>query len=89
MRVPHYTDTKLFRWLFGDGVLDLVESILGPDIALFGTHFHCKPKGDGKESSWHEDSSYWKTLIANAGWRRSPFGWAIDPSTAENGAICR
>src|SRR5258707_8424067 len=35
MDVPHFADTKLFQWLMADEVLDLVEPILGPDIALF------------------------------------------------------
>jgi hypothetical protein len=48
MDVPHFTDLRLFDWLFADEVLDLVEPILGPDIALFSSHFICKPKGNGK-----------------------------------------
>ena len=27
MDVPHFTDTKLFEWLFDNDVLDLVESL--------------------------------------------------------------
>src|SRR5688500_5316222 len=52
--VPHFTDTKLFEWIFADEVLDMVEPILGPDIALFSTHFICKPRGNGKRVPWHE-----------------------------------
>jgi ectoine hydroxylase-related dioxygenase (phytanoyl-CoA dioxygenase family) len=75
----------LFRWLLSDTVLDLVEPILGPDIALFSSHFICKPKGNGKRVPWHEDSSYWKAMI-------SPIEvvtvWiAIDPSTPANGCM--
>src|SRR5437762_3017238 len=53
MDVPHFTDTKLFRWLLSDAVLDLVEPLIGPDIALFSSHFICKPKGNGKRVPWH------------------------------------
>ena len=35
MDVPHFTDPQLFRWLFADEVLDLIEPIIGPDIAMF------------------------------------------------------
>lgn len=42
MDVPHFTDPALFEWLFANEVLDLVESILGPDITLFSSHFICK-----------------------------------------------
>src|ERR1041385_8020894 len=53
MDKPHFVDTDLFQWIFADEVLDLVESILGPDIALFATHFICKPRGDGKRVPRH------------------------------------
>jgi len=85
MDVPHFVDTKLFEWLFADEVLDLVEPIIGPNIALFSSHFICKPKGSGKRAPWHEDSFYWHHMI-------SPMQvvtvWlAIDASTKENGAM--
>ncbi len=85
MDVPHFTDTKLFEWLFADEVLDLVEPIIGPDIVLFSSHFISKPAGAGKRVPWHEDASYWKQMI-------SPIEvvtvWlAIDDSTAENGCM--
>src|SRR3954466_2751932 len=86
MDVPHFTDTKLFDWLFADEVLDLVEPIVGPDIALFSSHFICKPRGNGKRVPWHEDSFYWREMM------EQPIEvctvWlAIDPSTRENGCM--
>lgn len=85
MDVPHFTDPALFEWVFADEVLDIVESLIGPDIALWSTHFICKPKGDGKRVPWHEDSAYWKQQL-------DPMEvvtvWlAIDPSTPENGCM--
>ncbi len=85
MDVPHFLDPKLFEWLFDDAVLDLVEPILGPDIALFSSHFICKPAGKGKRVPWHEDSGYWRGRI-------DPMEvvtvWlAIDPSRPENGCM--
>lgn len=85
MDVPHFQHPELFEWLFADEVLNLVEPIIGPDIALFSSHFICKPRGNGKRVPWHEDSHYWKTMI-------SPMEvvtvWlAIDPSTKENGCM--
>ncbi len=85
MDVPHFTDLRLFDWLLSDEVLDLVEPIIGPDIALFSSHFICKPKGNGKRVPWHEDSFYWRHMI-------SPIEvvtvWlAIDASTRQNGAM--
>ncbi len=85
MDVPHFQHPELFEWLFADEILDLVEPILGPDIALFASHFICKPRGNGQRVPWHEDSHYWSTMI-------SPMEvvtvWlAIDPSTTENGCM--
>lgn len=85
MDVPHFTHPELFEWAFDDAVLDLVAPIVGPDIALFSTHFICKPKGNGKRVPWHEDSAYWKG-------RLDPMDvctvWlAIDPSLRSNGCM--
>jgi hypothetical protein len=83
--VPHLTDTKLFDWLLDDAVLDLVEPIIGPDIALFSSHLICKPPERGRRVPWHEDRYYWKGAL-------DPIEvvtvWlAIDRSTRENGAM--
>ena len=85
MDVPHFTDPALFEWLFADEVLDMVEPLIGPDIALFSSHFICKPKGNGKRVPWHEDSSYWKGMIEPM---EVVTVWlAIDPATEENGCM--
>jgi hypothetical protein len=85
MDVPHFTDTKLFEWLFADEVLDLLEPVLGPDIALFSSHFICKPKGNGKRVPWHEDSFYWRGMMEPM---EVVTVWlAIDPSTRVNGCM--
>ena len=83
--MPHLTHPELFEWLFADELLDLVEPIIGPDIALFATGFISKPKGDGKRVLWHEDSAYWKTMIAPM--EVVTIWLAIDPSTTENGCM--
>jgi len=85
MDTPHFARPELFEWLFDDAVLDLVEPLIGPDIALFSSHFICKPPAVGKRVPWHEDSAYWNG-------RLDPMEvvtvWlAIDPSTPENGCM--
>jgi hypothetical protein len=85
MDVPHFQHPELFEWLFSDEVLGLVQPILGPDIALFSSHFICKPHGNGKRVPWHEDSAYWRGML-------DPMEvvtvWlAIDPSKKENGCM--
>jgi Phytanoyl-CoA dioxygenase (PhyH) len=85
MDVPHFTDPALFEWLLSDDVLDLVEPILGPDIALWSSHFICKPKGNGKRVPWHEDSAYWRDALQPM---EVVTVWlAIDPSTTSNGCM--
>lgn len=83
--VPHLTEPRLFDYLFHPHVLDLVEPLLGPDLALFSSHFICKPGHDGKRVPWHQDSFYWRHLL-------SPMQvvtvWlAIDASDESNGAM--
>jgi hypothetical protein len=46
--VPHFMHPELLKYAFNENILALVEPIVGPDIALFSTHFICKPKGNGK-----------------------------------------
>lgn len=85
MDVPHFRHPELMRWLLHPAVLDLVEPLLGPDIALFSSHFICKPAGDGRRVPWHEDSAYWKgqwdPMEVVTVWL------AIDPSDLGNGCM--
>lgn len=66
-----------------DEVLDLVESVLGPDIILWGCHAFCKPAGDGMEVPWHQDGQYWpiRPLSNCTVWI------ALDDSVEENGCL--
>jgi chlorinating enzyme len=85
MDVPHFMDTALFEWLLDDAVLDLVEPLLGPDIALFSSHFLCKPGGDGKRVPWHEDSAYWQDMVVPM---EVVTVWlALDRSDPDNGCM--
>ncbi|HEY3233334.1 MAG TPA: phytanoyl-CoA dioxygenase family protein [Polyangiaceae bacterium] len=85
MDVPHFSDPKLFDWLLADEVLDLVEPILGPDIALYSSHFICKPGTDGRRVPWHEDSSYWNGVLDPM--QVCTVWLALDPSTRFNGCM--
>jgi ectoine hydroxylase-related dioxygenase (phytanoyl-CoA dioxygenase family) len=85
MDVPHFMHPKLLAWAFDDAILDLVAPIVGPDIALFSTHFICKPKGNGKRVPWHEDSAYWQGRIEPM--EVCTVWLAIDPSLKENGCM--
>jgi ectoine hydroxylase-related dioxygenase (phytanoyl-CoA dioxygenase family) len=40
-------------------VLDFVESLIGPDFYLWGSHFFAKPPRDPAVVAWHQDAFYW------------------------------
>jgi phytanoyl-CoA hydroxylase len=66
-------------------VLDVVESILGPEVSLFHCKLLMKAARDGTITPWHQDYSYWITdtnrpLMLNCMLQ-------IDDATRENGCI--
>lgn len=42
-----------------DAILDAVESLIGPDILLFGSSLFAKQAYDNRFVSWHQDSAYY------------------------------
>jgi hypothetical protein len=85
MDVPHFMHPQLLDWAMDPAITSLVEPILGPDLALFSTHFICKPQGNGKRVPWHEDSAYWRGRIDPM--EVCTVWLAIDPSVKENGCM--
>jgi len=85
MDVPHFMHPELLEWALDEAILSLVTPILGENLALFSTHFICKPKGNGKRVPWHEDSAYWKGKITPM--EVCTVWLAIDPSTRANGCM--
>jgi len=63
-------------------ILDVVESLIGPDIKLFGSQCFMKPPG-GIQKPYHQDSAYFtiepKELVTC--WT------ALDDATIENGCL--
>jgi ectoine hydroxylase-related dioxygenase (phytanoyl-CoA dioxygenase family) len=57
---PHYRDERLLEFLLSDEVLDLIEELIGPDIALWSSHFISKDPRTGRATPWHEDSAFWE-----------------------------
>jgi hypothetical protein len=57
---PHYRDARLLDFLLSDQVLDWVEPLVGPDIALWSSHFISKDPFTGRATPWHEDSAFWE-----------------------------
>jgi ectoine hydroxylase-related dioxygenase (phytanoyl-CoA dioxygenase family) len=64
-------------------IVDLVASLVGDDVILWGAHVFCKPAGDGYETPWHQDGHYWpiRPLATCTVWV------ALEPSTRANGCL--
>ena len=64
-------------------LINLIEPLLGPDIALFAAHYLCKPAHTGKPVLWHQDANYWplEPMEVTTIWL------AGDDSTPENGCM--
>jgi non-haem Fe2+, alpha-ketoglutarate-dependent halogenase len=79
----HLLHPPLYDLLFAPRILDAVESILGPNLLVWGSGFFYKKPRDGGYVSWHQDSTYWGL---------EPFdivtAWvAMTPSRRENGCM--
>ncbi len=63
-------------------ILDLVESLIGPDVKLFGSQTFMKPPG-GIEKPYHQDSAYFfiEPMALVTCWA------ALDDVTLENGCM--
>jgi phytanoyl-CoA hydroxylase len=71
------------RLVSDDRLLDIAELFVGPNIALFASHYLSKPPYDGQPVLWHQDGSYWplEPMEVVTLWL------AIDDSTPENGCM--
>ena len=78
-----WNDAFWVRLLSDDRILECVEQIIGPDIALFASHYIAKPPSDGLAVLWHQDGSYWpiEPMEVVTAWL------AINPSTPHNGCM--
>ena len=65
------------------GLLDMVEQLIGPDLALWNMSFFAKPAYDGQATPWHQDGQYWaiRPLATCSVWV------AVDDSHRGNGCL--
>jgi ectoine hydroxylase-related dioxygenase (phytanoyl-CoA dioxygenase family) len=82
----HTRDDRLLEFLLDEEVLDLVESVVGPNIGLWASHLICKEPFTGKTTPWHEDSSYWNGRVSTMAGICTVW-LAIDEATPENGSM--
>ena len=64
-------------------LLDIAEKFVGPNIALFASHYVAKPPFDGQPVLWHQDGSYWPLEPVEV----VSLWLALDPSTRANGCM--
>lgn len=87
-RGPYMMETHFFlRWVYDivshPRVLDAVESVLGPNILVWGAQWFPKFPGDKAYVSWHQDATYWGLTPPNV-----TTAWvALSESTPENGCM--
>ena len=53
------------KLLYHEPILDVVESLLGPNIQLFHDQALYKPPRQGGPVFWHQDNGYWQCTPAN------------------------
>ena len=58
-------DPFIHHLLKSKNLLDIIETFVGPDIALFGAHYIAKRPLTGKAVGWHQDGSYWPLIPMN------------------------
>ena len=71
------------RLVADDRLLDIAQQYVGPDIALFASHYISKPPGDGQPVLWHQDGSYWPLDPMEV----VTLWLAVDDSLPENGCM--
>jgi ectoine hydroxylase-related dioxygenase (phytanoyl-CoA dioxygenase family) len=87
-RSVYLMETHFFlRWVYDivshPRVLDAVESVLGPNILVWGSHWFPKLPGDKAFVSWHQDATYWGLTPPNV-----TTAWvALSASVPENGCM--
>lgn len=64
-------------------ILDMVQQLIGPDIALWNSSFFAKPASDGQRTPWHQDGKFWpiRPLATCTAWL------AVDDATVENDCL--
>ena len=76
-------DFRFLNYARNAEILDMVEQLIGPDIALWNMSFFAKPALNGKRTPWHQDGQYWpiRPLATCTVWI------AVDDATTQNGCM--
>lgn len=80
---PHLLTKWVSDLVRHPGILDAVESLLGPNLLVWRAVFFVKPGHTPDFVAWHQDSAYWRLEPDDV-----LTAWvALTPSTAENGCL--
>jgi ectoine hydroxylase-related dioxygenase (phytanoyl-CoA dioxygenase family) len=71
------------KLLYHKPLLDIAESLIGPDIQLFHDQALYKPAHHGGEVYWHQDNAYWQCDPPNL----VSIWIALDDADEENGCM--
>lgn len=71
------------RVVSDDRLVDIAQLFVGPDIALFASHYICKPAYTGQPVRWHQDGAFWPLEPMNV----VTLWLAVDASTPQNGCV--
>lgn len=91
-KFPHFNDycgallvydLAFLNYARNKDILDMVEQLLGPNIALWNSSLFAKPARIGSRTPWHQDGEYWpiRPLATCSVWI------AVDDATRENGCL--
>ena len=71
------------RLVSDNRLLDIAETVLGPNIQLYASHYVAKPPQNGQPVLWHQDGAYWgiEPMEVMTVWL------ALDPSMPKNGCM--
>ena len=79
----HFVLPWVYEIVSHPGVLDAVESLLGPNLLVWNTNWFAKMPGEKTYVSMHQDGTYWNLRPANV-----VTAWvALSPSTPANGGM--
>ena len=76
-------DPVWVRFVSDHRLLDIAESLVGPDIAFFAADYIAKPPREGRAVLWHQDANYWplEPMQVLTIW------FAVSKSTCDNGCV--
>jgi phytanoyl-CoA hydroxylase len=71
------------RLVSDNRLVDVAAQFVGENVALFATHYICKPPRTGQAVLWHQDGSYWPLDPMEV----VTLWLAVSDSTPENGCM--